>query len=240
MKTKIVLPKRILQRLKQVSDEMESILTSAETGYSKSLTMTFQFVAENASPIHDVLLDSERAALHGFLAKLRTIPNYPEPVLEALEDGTFVLGNEQLARHIITEFRPILFNQRDPVYFGKVQAIAFQMLNRIDPSEGTKITVVDTSENDVTDSFRAELASCRRVIDSALGKFELDYLYNGVLQHSDERFAERYSDDFHSGELAYTFMKHAHVLTYLRHYLKPLEQIASIFWVDGYPRRGRL
>ncbi len=231
-------PRRILEKLKTTALETDALIKVAVKDHTKYLNESFRFQIRNSAP-QDILTDSERAAFHAFLAKIRSIPDFPSPSIVEKGDEYF-LGNEGLAKHIITEFRPIIYNQNDPIYFGRIQGIIFQMLNRKSPVQGTKITVEGVSGSDITELFKKEFAACRAVIDKAITLMDLDYLFNGVLQHADQRFSERYSEDLRTGNLQYLYLKHATILTYLKHYLKPFEMCSSLFWLDGYPRSGSL
>ena len=231
-------PKSILEKFKNSALETQSLITTVEKNYQKFLPGPFQIKIANsaASPL---LADTEEAAFHAFLAKFRSIPNFPGPVITQRENN-FFLGNEDLAKHIITEFRPIIFNEKDPIYFGKIYNTIYKMLNRKSPVSGTKMTAFNERFEDITDLLKKELAVARKVIVSTVELLELDYLYNGVLQHSDPRFSKRYRQDFRSGNLQYLFLKHAQVLTYLKGYLKYLEEGASLFWLPGHPKSGAL
>ena len=102
---------------------------------------------------------------------MRSIPDFPQPSIIQKEKEYF-WGNESLAKHIITEFRPIIYNQSDPIFFGKIQGIAFPMLNQKNHAHGTKITVEGLNDKDMTEIFKKEFAAWDELSDEALLKFD--------------------------------------------------------------------
>jgi len=237
---KIEIPRKILNKIATMNKEIEALLLQADAKLTKSFKYTFRFHLVNSAPL-DILTKKERSAFLSFELKYRGTPNYVEP--EVVTDGKeFHLANIDLARHVLNEWRPIIFNKKDPVYFGRVHNIIAKMLVRKHPSEGSKITVETGREPTVerTVEYLEYMGQCRDILVFVLDNLDLDYLYNGVLQHADSRFFERYEKDNHSGNLNYVLMKHAFIVSQLREYLKPYHLCASIFWIDGYPRSGGL
>jgi hypothetical protein len=57
-------------------------------------------------------------------------------------------------------------------------------------------------------------------IGKVLAQCEFNYLYNGILQHSDKKFSEKFWADYTSGNLHYLFIKHAKILPYIRDLLE--------------------
>jgi hypothetical protein len=70
-----------------------------------------------------------------------------------------------------------------------------------------------------------------------LESLECDYLYNGILQHSDVRYAERFFKDFISGEINYLLWKHVHALDVIREMLEPYHRLVSTI---TFPKLGPL
>src|SRR5439155_514923 len=83
--------------------------------------------------------------------------------------------------------------------------------------------------------FSKWISERNRAITAVLRSLECDYLYNGILQHSDVRFAERFLKDYVSGELNYFLWKHMHAFDMLREMLEPYHRLLSIL---TFPKLG--
>ena len=101
------------------------------------------------------------------------------------------------------------------------------MLVLDDPREGTTIRVRDTQQNDVTPVFTRWLCERNNAITFVLRPLDYDYLYNGILQHSDAAYSQRFLDDYTSGELYYILWKHVHMLGFIRQMLAAYTQLIS-------------
>jgi hypothetical protein len=68
-------------------------------------------------------------------------------------------------------------------------------------------------------------------------QFDYDYLYNGVLQHSDASYSERLLADYTSGELNYILVKHVLPLGTVHKWLEPWYRLAVAL---TFPKLGPL
>lgn len=50
----------------------------------------------------------------------------------------------------------------------------------------------DTSQNDLTTPYMNWLGEHNQAVRHTLRRLEFDYLYNGILQHSDKKYSERF------------------------------------------------
>jgi hypothetical protein len=234
----IDIPGSLLKRFDQLNRELEDVLTGAEAIVKNPFSERVSFHVINSAP-QDFVTDSERSALHSFILKCKSVPDFDHPQL--LWTGKdFQLGNIDLAKHVITDWRPIIFNQTDAIYFTRIHNLIAHMMSQTDHSKGTKITVYAEKEKDVTSELLTFLGQCRDSVQYVIGKSDLDYLYNGVLQHSDVRFHERYTKEVHSGELNYVFLKNAKFMNWVKRSLTPYSWVAGSFWLPGHPKVGAL
>ena len=98
--------------------------------------------------------------------------------------------------------------------------------------------VADDQRSPVWPYMRACLAEHAKAIAEALSHLHLDYLYNGILQHSDEVFSSRFVKDYTSGELNYILWKHVHILSFIQELLAPYHKLFLNFL--AFPKLGPL
>ena len=119
-------------------------------------------------------------------------------------------------RFALHEYRPILMNQNDSMYFRNIHRFCRSKLINREETKDLTITVFDEDERDVTMAFTKQLDQEMKAIRIVLSGCEYEYLYNGILQHSDHRYTSRYLHEYHSGQLNYAFLAHALPLGYFR------------------------
>lgn len=235
MNQKIDLPESFKNKFSKMNRELEELLKSAEKDWKNPLTGKFQIALSSSAP-KNILSEEEYACFHNFLLKFHDIPSFDQP--EISYDGKEVrLLNEDLAKHVINEFRPIVFNQNDPTYFTRIHNIIYKMT--ITKKElGTNLTILGENDVDLTKNYQERISQGRQVITNIIKSLDLDYLYNGVLQHADPNFYSRYQNDLYSGDIAYVYLKNAFALTHLKRWLEPYVWVISAFWHQGKPKIG--
>ena len=147
------------------------------------------------------------------------------------------LANFDFLRHTLNEYRTVVMNERDAVYYRKLHSTWRAMLLRPSVVEGTIVRVLDVEERDVTAGFVRWLDQTQSAIKFILNALELDYLYNGILQHCDARYSARYLEDYLSGELNYIMLKSAGIITAVKAHLSPYYRLANAL---TFPKLGPL
>ena len=140
-------------------------------------------------------------------------------------------------RHILNEYRSIIHNTGDSVYYQKVHDLCIKMLRQDDYRKGTKITALSRNDEDVTGKFIKWLEDHNKALKLVLRPLDFDYTYNGILQHSDKRFSKRFIREYMSGEINYIFWKHAYLLGLIKDLLRPYYMILNQF---SFPKLGPL
>lgn len=212
--TVVDLPKRIITRLNNVKDEVRQILQASilsESVLSISLSFRFSHYADS-----DIFSDLERAQSICFIVKYENLPELTNLNFVSSEEGQHYFGNINHIRHVINEFRPIVQNQRDSIYYNNVHSFLRSRLVNRDPTSGLVITVLDENENDVSQDFLTHLNAKRKNIQRVLERSEFSYIYNGILQHSEPSYSSRFLQDYQTGELNYIFLKHAYLLKIIK------------------------
>lgn len=158
----------------------------------------------------DVLTDFERAQSICFVTKYESLP-IVNGVNIVDHKGKYFPNNIDDIKHVLNEYRPIIQNQGDSVHYQKIHDWCHKKLST-DPTKDLSITAEQESGKDVTAEFRACLNERARAIRKILSECEFSYIYNGILQHSDHKYTERFWREYVNGELNYTFIKHATIL----------------------------
>lgn len=219
------LPERIRTRLASLQQEINGIVSAARALLQTTLPNPISFQFQNSAP-RDVLTDYERAQAISFVTRFEHLPE--ECTVHIAEaGGNHYIENISDLRHALNEYRPIICNESDSVHYQKVHATWYRMLVLDDPREGTTIRVRDLEQNDVTPIFTRWLSERNSAITLAMRPLDYDYLYNGILQHSDARFSRRFVEDYTSGELNYILWKHVLVLGFIRQMLAAYTQLIS-------------
>ena len=89
-------------------------------------------------------------------------------------------------------------------------------LSNRDPEQGLSITVNEETAKDVTNIFTEMIGQKSKSIKFVLSNCDFDFIYNGILQHSDHAHTDRFLAEYNSGELNYAFFKHSAILSYIK------------------------
>ena len=205
------LPRRIQDRLGQLHQEVDAIIAKANTHFKTEVPRRIAFNMTSNSTSGDLITGYERAQSVSFVTRYEHLPdNLTVRLIE--QDGAWQIGNFWELRHVLNDFRPIIQNQRDAVYYARVHNVWCQMLLRTNSTEGMVIRILAYPDEDITPLYAKWLTENKRAIKSVIDSLEFPYLYNGILQHSDATLSRRYLSDYASGELNYLLWKHVRVL----------------------------
>lgn len=231
------LQERIRKRLFLLQKEVDQIIDGAQALLKTQLPNPISFEFKNSAP-RDVLTSNERAQSISFVARFEHLPlpsNYRVKIVK--HENAHYIGNMAFCRHALNEFRPLIQNERDSVYYNKIHQVWHAMLTLDDPKKGTTIRVKDTKDNDVTLIFIRYLGERNKAIGFVMRSLNYSYLYNGILQHSSIAYSKRFLEDYTSGELNYVLWKHVHVLGFLREMLSAYYKLIRFL---TYPKLGPL
>jgi len=230
------LPDRIRKRLAEDEADAEALIANATalltTPFPPRMAFSYQGMAFGG----DLMSDFERAQSVSFVTRYEHLPADVKIHLGE-KNGVWSINNFWVLRHVLNDFRPIIQNQGDAVYYQTVHNQWYQMLTRADPAEGMTIRVIGENEQDATPDFCKRLGENNRAIRHLVNALDFDYLYNGFLQHSDMRFSKRFFDDFISGELNYVLCKHVRPLGTITHLLSPYHRLMRTL---TFPHLGNL
>lgn len=214
------LPDRIKEKLALLQKEIDQIVGRAQDLLKTQLPQPISFRFTNNAP-RDVLTPEERAQAINFVTRFEHLPLPSDCRVQIVkQEQGYYIDNMTLLRHALNEFRPLIQNEKDSVHYQKIHRVWHGMLTLDDPSKGTTIRVQDIKKNDVTPTFTQWLNERNQAISFVLRPLDYGYLYNGILQHSDNAYSGKFLDDYTSGELNYVFWKHVHVLGFIHEMLR--------------------
>lgn len=229
------IPERIVKRLEALETDLQAVLSKAAEELVTQLPGPLSFRYEHSAP-SDILTVEERAQSVSFTTRYENLPT--EFSVQLVQQGErWYIGNLPFLRHALNDFRPIIQNQSDAVFYRKIHQVWYQMLLRTSSKEGMTIRALDNQDRDVTPIFARWVGERQRAIGIVLGALEYDYLYNGILQHSYVRFSQRFLKDYVSGELNYLFWKHVDALGFIRDMLVPYYTLINVV---TFPKLGAL
>lgn len=207
----------VQERLSSNRDEVNQIINEAVQLLETDIVGNASFRIEHSAP-GDILTTEERCQHICFVTKYESLPSFAGINIIKHKDK-FYLGNIDYMRHILNEYRLVIQNKSDSIYYAKIHRFCRDKLLCVDPAKGLSISLVHETGGDISDMMVKMLDERNKAISLILKKSEFDYLYNGILQHSDIRYTKRFLREYSSGELNYIYIKHVLLLDYIKDWL---------------------
>jgi len=115
-------------------------MAKAKSEFKTEIPRRVAFSMTSASTSGDLLTEYERALSVSFVTRYDHLPD--DLTVHLVEhNGQWQINNFWELRHVLNDFRPIIQNQRDAVYYARVHSIWCRMLLRTDPTEGMVVRV---------------------------------------------------------------------------------------------------
>lgn len=106
----------------------------------------------------------------------------------------------------LNSVRSVIYMQTEDIYYSKVIDEYNRALSG--HNDNWKINALDEEGiNDISDKVIQSYCQIKKLISEILKDDDFDFVYNGVLQHVDERFRARYIREKKNGKLVYTLFK---------------------------------
>jgi hypothetical protein len=238
------IPEEVIQRAKERLDkiklEVSEIIDNAARDYKPMVMENFYFEVKGTAARASFFLPEDEIAFNSFLRKIKSIPSMENPALIS-ENGIVKIKNIYQVRSVISELRPIFYNRKDSVYYISIHNKISRLLAGAYDGGSVKISVFSKTPNgivEVTKEFINELNGRKKFVRRSLESSDLDYLYNGVLQHSDSRFDERHQKEYLSGEINFVILKNGMLLENLQECIDLYRPCIECLWNGGFPFPG--
>ncbi len=230
-----IVPEPIRVRLAEAQDAVAKVGDAARAIRTIQIPPT-AFHYRHLLPGADIMTSEERAQSIGFVTRFDGLPPPAGPICSIDEEGNVWLDNESYMRHTLNEFRPIVMNQSDSVYYLNMHRAWRDRLTK--PHTALELVVrAESEEGDITPRFVEWLDQTKDAIKFILKSIDLGFLYNGVLQHSGPDHSARFVAEYMSGELSWRLLKAANLLWDAKHFLVPYYRLAHTL---NFPRPGPL
>lgn len=218
---------RVKIKFDNIQNELEQIVNEASKKIHISIDGHLSIKIQNAALNQDIITANDRAQIIHFVTKYQELPE-----IEAIDlierGGKLYVENLDFVKHLINEYRPIVSNRSDSIYYKNLFKYCASKLTLKDPTIGTTLTITKDYKEDITSLYLILLENNCDAIEYILNKSDMEYIYNGVLQHSDKCYPERLAKDYYTGELSYILVKNAYVIGHVKHLLKPFFNCAVI------------
>lgn len=195
-------------RIADIVDELSQIVETSNKAYSTPALGQIHFHLENITP-PDEMRSRVRRFLLPFTIHREFTPQIRRGYLNFLE-----FANAYDAVASLNLWRPIIYNQSDFVYYDKIHNYAYQLLTNRNEDAGPFVSVMQGKDRDVTEQWIEVLSVRRKQIKLVKSRLDFDFLYNGLLQHSDADFFSRY-DELNEGRISEILIKHTMALDYI-------------------------
>ncbi|EPS3402237.1 hypothetical protein ACVD4U_004299, partial [Vibrio vulnificus] len=229
------LPEEVKEKLDSIHSEVEEIVNLAYEKVVTEVSGKISFRYEVHGP-RDVLTKFERAQSVCFVTRYDSLPIFEKISVEA-RDGRFYFANYLEARSVLNEYRAIIQNKNDSVHYQKIHKFCREKLLNTESSFDLCISVRNEDKVDISEVFARLLNEHYKAIKVIIKHCEFDYIYNGILQHSDHNYTERFWEEYSSGEANYIFIKHALLVGYIKDLLVKHH---FLFNVLTFPKLGPL
>jgi len=230
------LPSKIRSKITSVCNEVDAIIEKANKVIKTALPPETYFEFVHSAPT-DVLSTFERAQSVCFIIKYENLTEYADNIDLVQYNGNYYLRNFEVLGHILSEYRPIIQNENDSVYYKRIQTFCRSKLTNHDSSMGLSVTVKDGNRNVITDVYTNCIDERIKAIGVIIKECEFDYVYNGILQHSDMVYSNRLWEEYANGIINYVFLKHTMVLKSIKEYLRLHYHMINVL---TYPKLGPL
>jgi hypothetical protein len=208
------IPEPLQEKFEKLYAGIDQIIERGKEIQKTSLSGLISFKYESSVP-RDILTEYERAQSVCFVTRYESLPVIND--LSIAEHGDkYYLNNIDYIRHILNEYRAIIQNQSDSVYYQKIHRFCREKLINRDKSKDLVITINHKTDGDITMVFIKYLDEQCKSIRVILDSCDYGYIYNGILQHSDHSLTKRFLEEYSDGIINYVFIKHAVLLGYIK------------------------
>jgi hypothetical protein len=229
------IPDKILNKLRKNENEAHSIIEEANKLIKDIDCSSISLKYKQSAPL-DVLTPLERAVSMVFMFRYDHLPEYNDFVVGE-HRGKYYINEIDDIRAALNEYRTIFYNKKDSLYYGKISNIYREKLLNRDARKGLSISAIDNKENDITLEYIAYLDSTKKAIRYIIDASDFNYIFNGVLQHSDIKYSNKLINDYTDGNLNYILLKN---LTLAKCIKLLFKEYARIIGGLSFPRMGSL
>ena len=140
-------------------------------------------------------------------------------------------------RAALNEYRTIFYNKKDGIFYGAITNLYQKTFNSKQPNATMRIEALTQAGQDLSAEYLEHLKSRKKAIRYAIERSDFDYIYNGVLQHADGRYAMQMVKEYTDGSLAYLLLKNVLIAQGLKDLLSEHYKVINVL---NFPKMGPL
>ncbi len=211
-------PQKIQDKIDKVNKDVKYRLEVAHRHIEMNLEGEVSFRYEISGP-RDVLTEHERAQSICFVTRYDALPEFTAVQISKNNDEYYASNFSEM-RAVLNEYRSIIQNKKDSIYYNRIHKFVRDKLLNEDHSKDLSIVAIHKNDGDITKDFCKYLDQHAKAIKSLLRYSEFSYIYNGILQHSDQATSHRFLEEYASGKINYVFMYHALIASNIKSLLR--------------------
>lgn len=231
------IPTPIREKLLNCEREAHTILNDAANLMTDFNTSEVGFRVSSTAP-SPLMTWAEQAQSLAFVVRYEHLPVLNSFVAgHQPQTGLYYLNEIDQIRAALNEYRTIFFNKKDGIYYGAITNLYQKAFIHGDPKATMKIEAFTSSGEDRTVDYLTHLRSRKKAIRAAIQQSDFDYIYNGVLQHTNDKFAFQMVKDYADGSLSYLLLKNVLIAQGLREFLVEHYRVINTM---NFPKMGAL
>lgn len=236
--TNMEIPPEILQKFRNTENEANRILEEAWNIVTEIETKNIRLKISSSAPL-PIMSTEEQAQSLAFIVRYEHLPELNNFVAgRDPSTGRYYLNEIDDIRAALNEYRTIFFNQKDGIFYGAITNLYQKGFCQEEPAKASMvIQAFDQSDEDISRDYLMHLRSRKKAIQSAIYNSDFDFIYNGVLQHSDNRYSMQMVKQYTDGSLAYVLFKNLIIAQGLKDLLSEHYKVIGIL---NFPRMGPL
>jgi len=231
------IPPPILAKLEQCQRDAHAILEASEHLITDFDTSSVGLRVTGSSPLPLMTWATQSQSL-AFVVRYEHLPELHSFVAgRHPKTGLYYLNEIDQIRAALNEYRTIFFNKRDGIFYGVITNLYQKAFSSTDPNAPMRIEALTSSDEDLSADYLVHLQSRKTAIRVAIENSDFDYIFNGILQHTDDRFAMQMVKDYTDGSLAYLLLKNLLIAQGLKEFLNEHYKVINVL---NFPRMGPL
>ena len=231
------IPPEILKRLRSCEAEALGILKDAGlliTGFDPA-RVGFRVTSSSPLPLMPFELQAQSLT---FIIRYDHLPELNNFVAgRHPRTGLYYLNEIDSIRAALNEYRTIFFNNKDGIYYGRITNL-YQQAFVPDPTGARmRFDAINANHVDQSADFLEHLKSRKKAIQHTIAQSDFDFIFNGVLQHSDGTHSMRMVKAYTDGSLAYTLLKNLILAQGMKDFLREHYRVINTL---NFPSMGSL
>jgi hypothetical protein len=230
------IPPQILNKLKNCENEAKVILEESESKITDFDISSIRLRVTSTAPLPLMTLEEQAQSL-AFVVRYEHLPELHNFTAGRHSSGRYYLNEIDQIRAALNEYRTIFYNQKDGIFYGKITNLYQRAFDTKHSKASMRIEALTPEGQDISSVYLEHLKSRKRAIRYSIEKSDFDYIFNGVLQHTDGQYAMQMVKQYTDGSLAYLLLKNFLIAQGLKGFLNEHYKVINVL---NFPKMGPL